>query len=210
MVMKRLRENLSATSLFLKEWVRRPGQIGAIAPSSRNLGQAMAKWISPGTDDLVLELGPGTGVITQALLDRGLKPSQLIAIEQSERLAELLQGRFPDIRVLTGDACHLDQLLAEHGIPIEKIAMVVSSLPLRGLKPAIAAHIGKAIHSVLPHNGCWVQYSYHLGKERAKVTQNFKVIRANIVWWNLPPARVSLYQKTGFTSDPFIPEAFPA
>src|SRR5437763_277580 len=86
---------LSATTLFLQELVNCPRQVGAILPSSKQLAVAMARWLPPDHHSYALELGPGTGVVTQALLERGLRQDRLIAIEQSPKMADLLRTRFP-------------------------------------------------------------------------------------------------------------------
>lgn len=193
-VTKQLRQNISEASLFLQEWFRQPQQIGSIAPSSKNLGLAMARWLSPDPRDLVLELGPGTGAITSTLLARGVRPDRLIAIEQSPKLAELLAKRFPEIRIITGDAQEMDQLLHRHAAGARQVGTVISSLPLRQFKDEFTALLAGKIRSLLRPGGCWVQYSYHLGKSRHRGAEQFHLLSADIVWLNLPPARVSVYQ----------------
>ena len=86
---------LNATTLFLQELVNRPRQVGAILPSSKNLAKAMARWLPKEPGDYALELGPGTGSVTEALLERGLPEEHLIAIEQSPKMAELRAWVFP-------------------------------------------------------------------------------------------------------------------
>src|SRR5580658_2511836 len=79
------------TALFIQECLRKPQQMGAVAPSSPRLAKAMARWLPEDPQEYVVELGPGTGVVTEALLARGLDPKRLLAIEKSEALAEMLQ-----------------------------------------------------------------------------------------------------------------------
>src|ERR1700756_1668134 len=121
---------LSATTLFLQELLNRPREIGAILPSSKNLAKAMARWLQFTPDSYVLELGPGTGSVTQALFEHGLSQDRLIAIEQSPKMADLLRQRFPKSKIITGDAFQLDKLLKRHARHSENIAAVFSSLPL--------------------------------------------------------------------------------
>ena len=169
--------------------------MGAIAPSSKSLGTAMARWLPSDSGSVVLELGPGTGAITQALLERGLGHHRLVAIEKSPKLADLLRERFPAIRVITGDAGELDDLLQKHVRGVHSVGAVISSLPLRQFTPKAAELVARKVHAVLRPAGNWVQYSYHLGNKRHKGTTYFHLLCSNIVWWNLPPARVSVYQK---------------
>src|ERR1700679_4096730 len=96
---KQLRENVGAMGLFIQECLRKPKQMGAVAPSGPGLSKAMARWLPNDPAALVLELGPGSGPVTEAILARGLGPDRLIAIEKSPTLAERLRKRFPTIRV---------------------------------------------------------------------------------------------------------------
>jgi len=92
---KRILAALNDTTLFLQEWLANPQRIGAVAPSSPKLAAAMARWLPADPESYVLELGPGTGAVTQALLDRGLREERLVAIENNPKLARLLRRRFP-------------------------------------------------------------------------------------------------------------------
>ena len=129
-VTKPLRQSLSASALFLREWLRRPQQIGSLVPSSDNLGHAMSGWLPSDPADLVLELGPGTGSITRSLLEHGVPPERLVAIEMSPRLSGLLMRRFPGIHVIQGDAQEMERLLRPHTSNARRVGTVVSSLPL--------------------------------------------------------------------------------
>jgi phosphatidylethanolamine/phosphatidyl-N-methylethanolamine N-methyltransferase len=186
---------LSSTTLFLQELVNAPRQIGAILPSSRNLAAAMARWLPHQSDAYALELGPGTGVVTQALLDRGLREDRLVAIEKSPKMADHLRQRFPRARIITGDAFQLDKLLAKHLRRNESVGMVFSSLPLLNFEPKIADNLAKKIRAVLQPSGRLVQYSYHLGNRQPKAAAHFSYVASDLIWVNLPPARVSVYQK---------------
>jgi phosphatidylethanolamine/phosphatidyl-N-methylethanolamine N-methyltransferase len=194
-VTKQLRANLGATTAFLQECLRSPQQIGAILPSSKNLAGAMASWLPPEPDAFVLELGPGTGAVTHALFERGLRQDRLVAIEKSPRLAGLLRERFPRAHIITGDASHVVHLLKQHVNRIDVVGAVISSLPLRNFAPEDADAIARQIRSVLRPGGKWVQYSYHLGNGSPPGTSRFEFLASDVVWWNVPPARVSVFQK---------------
>ena len=177
------------------EWLRRPGQIGAIAPSSRQLGNAMARWLPSNPDDLVVELGPGTGAITEALLARGLRADRLLAIEKSEEMAGALRTRFPHIKVVEGDAQDLPALVRTHGGGQQQVGAIISSLPLRQFSAEFTRSLAGKIRGLLRPGGCWVQYSYHLGTHRQHGSDQFHLLGSKIVWFNFPPARVCVYQK---------------
>ncbi len=186
---------LNATGLFIQELVNCPRQVGAILPSSRKLATAMARWLPAGSDDHVLELGPGTGSVTEALLKRGLREDRLIAIEQSPKMADLLRSRFPRAKIITGDAFQLDKLLKRHARHVDKISTVISSLPLMNFAPQIADDLAKKIRALLPTEGKLVQYSYHIANKQPKAAAHFRFLASNLIWLNMPPARVSVYQK---------------
>jgi phospholipid N-methyltransferase len=189
------RQVKSSTALFLKELVLRPRQVGAIAPSSRFLAQAMAKWIAPKSDGYVLELGPGTGAVTNALLAHGLPQNRLIAIEKSPLLAEHLQERFPQATIIEGDAMELESLLKARIPKALPLHVVISSLPLLNFPPECAEAIARGIQSVLASKGRMVQFSYQILRTNPKLLRAFHLVNSRVVWRNLPPARVSVYEK---------------
>ena len=192
---KKLLAALNDTTLFLQEWLVNPQRTGAVAPSSPKLAAAMARWLPSDPESYVLELGPGTGAVTEALLERGLREDRLVAIEKNSKLAHLLRNRFPSAHIITGDAWHLDDLLGGCREPIERVGAVISSLPLLNFPPAEAEALAKKIRAILEQGGKWVQYSYHLGNHHLHGTSHFHRLASKIVWFNLPPARVSVYQK---------------
>jgi phosphatidylethanolamine/phosphatidyl-N-methylethanolamine N-methyltransferase len=186
---------LSDTGLFLQEWLANPLRTGSVVPSSRKLAAAMARWLPSDPESYILELGPGTGAVTQALLERGLREEKLVAIEHNPKMARLLREKFPRAHIITGDAWKLDELLRGRHEPIESVGAVFSSLPLLNFPPEQAEALAQKIRSVLQPQGNWVQYSYHLGKKLARSSSCFRVHASKIVWLNLPPARVSVFRK---------------
>lgn len=186
---------IADTSLFLQEWLNSPRCIASVVPSSRRLSQAMARWVPLDRDGYVVELGPGTGAVTQALLDHGVPEARLVAVERTPVLADLLTQRFRAAHIITGDALDLSRLLRRHLRAELPVLAVVSSLPLRHFSDADARLLARQIHDALPKGGCWMQYSYHLGKERPDGTAAFHVIHSDIIWRNIPPAKVTVYQK---------------
>src|SRR5579885_907196 len=105
---------MSDTLRFVWRMLTRPKTVGAIAPSSRALGRAMAAEINPSHQGFVLELGPGTGVGTAALIERGIAPERIVAVEYDPTFARLIASRFPGVTVIEGDAFALDQTLGQH------------------------------------------------------------------------------------------------
>ncbi len=155
----------------------------------------MAEWLSPDPDDLVVELGPGTGAITKSLLARGVRPDRLVAIEMSPDMAALLEKRFPQIQIVRGDAQEMARLLRPHTAAGGRVGTVISSLPLRQFSPEFTRELAGKILAHLRPGGRWVQYSYHLGSGRQRGTEQFHLRGSDVVWLNFPPARVNVYQK---------------
>jgi phosphatidylethanolamine/phosphatidyl-N-methylethanolamine N-methyltransferase len=155
----------------------------------------MARWLPSDPESFVLELGPGTGAVTQALLEHGLREDRLVAIERNPKLAHLLGKRFPRAHIITGDAWQLDNLLRRRPKPITSVGAVISSLPLLNFSEEQAEALAQKIRAILEPQGTWVQYSYQIGKPRSRGSSRFRLLASKIVWLNLPPARVSVFQK---------------
>lgn len=184
---------LSDSTVFLREWLANPHRTGSVAPSSPQLADAMARWIPSDPESFVLELGPGTGPVTEALIKRGLREEKLVAIEHNPKMAGLLREKFPRAQIITGDAWQLDELL--RGRQIESVGAVISSLPLLNFSEEQAEALAQKIRSVLEPDGNWVQFTYRIHKLRPRGASTFKLRASKIVWLNLPPARVSVFQK---------------
>jgi len=186
---------LSDTTLFLKEALANPRHVGAVLPSSENLAAEMAACLPTDHNPYVLELGPGTGKVTRALLEQGLDPSHLVAIERSERLSDHLRKRFPDICVLTGDALALEHLIASQNTHrAGMLDAVISSLPLRNFSTRMLESFCHSVSSVLRPGGVLVQYSYHIHRGRIRALDGLQHDHSSIVWRNMPPARVYVYR----------------
>lgn len=190
---KKLIATLSDTGMFLQEWFADPKRTGSVVPSSKRLATAMARWLPKDPNSFVLELGPGTGVVTDALIARGLREDKLVVIENNSKMAGLLRGRFPRAQVITGDAWQLDTLLRSR--QIESVGAVISSLPLLNFSEDQAETLAQKIRAMLEPQGNWVQFTYRIHKMRPRGAANFRLHASKIVWLNLPPARVSVLQK---------------
>src|SRR6478736_9565965 len=118
---------LSDSTVFLREWLANPQRTGSVAPSSPQLASAMARWLPHDPDSHVLELGPGTGAVTSALLKNGLREDRLVAIEHNSNMARRLREKFPRAHIITGDAWELDELLRNHPEMIKSVGAVISS-----------------------------------------------------------------------------------
>ncbi len=175
---------------FAREFVKNPRHTGAICPSSRHLAAQMAALLPSGSGK-VIELGPGSGPMTAALLARGVPPQDLILIERTQSFADQLKRRFPSVQVIHGDACHLNQLLGYSGEPIRAI---VSSLPLRSMPAHTVSQIGAQIRAIAHPGTRFIQFTYHLHDRRLPIDAPFRNREWHIVWRNFPPARVDAFE----------------
>jgi phosphatidylethanolamine/phosphatidyl-N-methylethanolamine N-methyltransferase len=185
---------IESLALFGRELIKNPGPIGAAVPSSPALARGMARMVHGAADGYVVELGAGTGAITEGLIREGVCPERLMAVEYSPEMAKLLRRRFPLITVLQGDACNLNHLLRQsfgHREP-PPIAAVVSSLPLRSLPKRKVARLFLEVRRLLANGGHFIQFTYAVHRS-TRFPQCFKLIESSLVWANLPPARVESY-----------------
>jgi phospholipid N-methyltransferase len=141
---------------FVRSWLSDPLRVAAIAPSGASLARLMTREIA--TDHApVLELGPGTGVFTRALLDRGLRQADLTLVELGADFAALLRSRFPEARVLHADAARIS---AGDLFPDTKAGAVISGLGLLSMRPQTVAAILSNAFACLRPDGAFYQFTY--------------------------------------------------
>jgi phosphatidylethanolamine/phosphatidyl-N-methylethanolamine N-methyltransferase len=186
---------LSESRLLLKLWLKNPRKIGAVAASGPELAAAMARHIPQNAEGYVVELGGGTGPVTRAILDTGVPPDRLIVVERDPVLHRHLAERYPNVRVLQGDAMHLQQLLRDRNI--HPVKCIVSSLPLLIMKKAIQHRIGMQAFAVLEPGAPFIQFTYGLFSPLNRRQLGVSGTVEDRVLQNLPPASVWLYRKGG-------------
>lgn len=177
---------VSAPWLFARELISQPAAVGAVWPSSSQLAKGMAACVPSEGNGLVVELGGGTGAVTQALLERGIAPERLLVVERSPAFVQHLRARFPSVTVVEGDATELADLLQ----PGKQVDAIVSSLPLRSLPRGDAVAIVAQWRALLEAGGTVVQFTYDLRDTAHRPPPGFLKRASDIVWANLPPARV--------------------
>lgn len=189
-------QNASYTSdaaLFFRAWMAAPLRAGAQVPSGRGLAKAMAAAVDPEAPGVVVELGPGTGAITSALIERGIAPERLILIEADPQFCTLLKERYPTARVLESDAYAAPRVLRELGVG--PIAAVVSGLPLLTQKPMKRQRLLLGLLRLGVPGSAFVQFTYFY---RSPIPIGTRIIATNaspMIWWNLWPARVFTYRR---------------
>lgn len=187
---------------FIKSWAQNPLRTGAVTPSGRELAARMASFVTPEPHARVVELGPGTGVVTRALLERGFARSQLNLIEYSPDFCDLLSLRYPGLPVLQGDAYALRESLALRGGFFSgrengdhALDGIVSSLPLLTRPESVRLAFMREALALLKPGAPFIQFSYSLVAPVKLPGTAVTVSSSEWVWKNLPPARVWVYRK---------------
>ncbi|WP_040489682.1 class I SAM-dependent methyltransferase [Fulvimarina pelagi] len=177
---------------FLANWVRHPISMGAVAPSSRDYCRTMVEHSSVDLDGPILELGPGLGAVTRAMLERGIDPGRITSIEFEQNFASALKKRFPEINVIQGDAFDLDETLGER--KDEKFAAILFAIPITSQKASWRQDLFRNYFGRLRSGGNITQLSYMWKPPVPAVPGIFSVHSSDIVWNNIPPARVWIYE----------------
>jgi phosphatidylethanolamine/phosphatidyl-N-methylethanolamine N-methyltransferase len=182
---------------FLGAWLKNPMKTGAVAPSSRFLARLMASYVDPASEGPVIELGPGTGPVTEALLNRGVNPDRLFLIEYSKDFVRLLRQRFPDVQVIEGDAYAIRKTLAEVLQAAKApISAIVSSLPLLTRPEPEREQLLIEALDLGARRAPFIQFTY--GSKPPVPGERLpgvSIERSRTIYFNLPPARVFVYRK---------------
>ena len=162
-------------------------------PSSRLLARTMADYVDPDRTGPVIELGPGTGAITNALIRRGIDPSRLVLVEYNPSFCALLKERYPQATVVQGDAYALrDTLRNALKAPA---AAIVSGLPLVTKPMAVRLRLIRDCFALSGHGAPFVQFTYSVAPPIPKSLPGVHTQASERIWLNLPPARVWVYRK---------------
>jgi phosphatidylethanolamine/phosphatidyl-N-methylethanolamine N-methyltransferase len=189
---KRTSSPMSEHWEFLRGLIASPKGVGAIAPSSPALARAIANEVDPARDGPILELGPGTGVVTEALIERGIAPGRITAVEFDRDFATRVRERCPGVQVIEGDAFDLSATLRE--TDNTGFAAIISGIPLLNWPVSARRGLIDDAFARLQPGAPFVQFSYGLTPPVA-ATDTFTVRRAAVIWVNLPPARVWVYSR---------------
>lgn len=185
----------SDSARFLAQALRRPLQIGAIAPSGPHVAAQAAALIAPsGGPQIVVELGPGSGVITDALAARLPRSGRLTAVEINADLVKHLIRTRPWLNVMHGDAVDLPRLLHDAGLPAADL--IVSALPWSVIPDHTQGRLLTAISDALSPRGSFatvltlpVRPLPAARRLRRRLDTTFaSVTRTRIIWRNIPPA----------------------
>ncbi len=178
---------------FLRSWLERPLVMGAVTPSSRILARTMASYVDPRMPGPVIELGPGTGPVTEALIRRGIAQDRLVLVEYSPDFCQLLRRKFPKATIIQGDAYDLEDTL--DGVLAEPAAATVSSLPLFTKPMETRLELLHAAQALMHPNAPFVQFTYAVVPPIPARSRKYTARASNRIWLNLPPARVWVYRR---------------
>jgi len=177
---------------FIRSWIEKPLSTGAVMPSSKALARTMVRYVDPQTSGPVIELGPGTGPVTEALVQHGIDPKRLILVEFNPDFCRLLRTRYPAATVVQGDAYRLRRLLET--LVREPAAAVVSGLPLVTKPLRTRLRLISDAMSLLGPGAPFVQFTYAMVPPIPKALTGIKAEASELIWMNLPPARVWVYR----------------
>jgi phosphatidylethanolamine/phosphatidyl-N-methylethanolamine N-methyltransferase len=177
--------------LFWRRWISDPKGIGAVAPSSPGLSRRMAREVELREGEVVVELGPGTGTVTQALLKAGIPEDRLILVELDPEMHAYLVAQFPQATVLQGDAAELSEILPSRWRG--RVSAVVSSLPLLSIPMDMRRRIADAVFRVLAPRGHLIQFTYSPFSPLRNAVPELRSERTGFAAFNIPPATIWRY-----------------
>jgi phosphatidylethanolamine/phosphatidyl-N-methylethanolamine N-methyltransferase len=191
----RLRHTIDDRIVFLREFLRRPRQIGSVTPSSRFLERRIVELAAAGSARLVVEVGAGTGGTTRAILDAIAPDARLLVVEINPQFCAMLR-RIEDPRLIVhdGSAHELRDALARYGLAAPDV--VISGIPFSTLDRGAGSRIVAAISSVLAPGGCFVALAYRWSTQVDDLSRPLLgSAQVELEPLNLPPARLYRWVK---------------
>ena len=178
---------------FIRSWIDKPLHMGAVMPSGKALARTMAQYVDPDGTGPVIELGPGTGAITTALVAHGIDQKRLVLVEFNPTFCALLRERYPQATVVQGDAYTLRDTLWD--VLKEPASAVVSGLPLVTKPMLTRLKLIRDAFAALAPNAPFVQFTYSVAPPIPKSLPGVSTEASERIWMNLPPARGWVYRK---------------
>jgi len=178
---------------FLRSWIEKPLHMGAVMPSSKLLARTMAQYVDVDSTGPVVELGPGTGAITNALIEHGVDQKRLVLVEYNPGFCALLRDRYPHAKVVQGDAYKLRDSLWK--VLDKPASAVVSGLPLVTKPMLTRLKLIRDAFMALAPGAPFVQFTYSVAPPIPKSLPGVSTEASERIWMNLPPARVWVYRK---------------
>lgn len=178
---------------FFRGMMQGPKTVGSIVPTSSITARRMASVIDMHSGLPVLELGPGTGAITKAILGRGVKPDNLVAIEYSTDFHQHLLRTYPGVHFINGDAFDLKTTLGAFGD--QTFDCVISCIPLLNFPMAMRVALLESLLDRVPTGRPVVQISYGAISPIAANPDRYHIQHFDFVMRNIPPAQLWIYKR---------------
>jgi len=178
---------------FIRSWIEKPLATGAVMPSGKLLARTMARLVDPEVPGPVIELGPGTGPVTEALVNHGVNPARLVLVEFNPHFCRLLRSRYPEATVVQGDAYRLKHLLGS--LVRAPAAAVVSGLPLFTKPLRTRLRLVADAFGLLSPGAPLIQFTYAVVSPIPRSLPGVRSHASERIWMNLPPAQVWVYRK---------------
>lgn len=178
---------------FIRGMMDKPKTVGAIMPTSAYTARRMVSVIDPATPLPVLELGPGTGVITRAIQERGIAPGQIYSVEYSDDFIAHLRVRYPGVHFIHGDAFDLDATLEHLGA--QTFDAAISGLPLLNFPMHKRVSLLESLLDRLPRGRPVVQFSYGPVSPIVAQPDRYRIKHFDFVMRNIPPAQIWHYTR---------------
>lgn len=191
---KKVENHTQTNGLFLREFLRTPGKIGAIVPSSKALAHEIVDRADVAESSVIVEYGAGTGVFTEEILRRKKPDAVFLAIESNPAMVQILRQRFPGLTILESSVEKTPQRLKE--LHFARADSIVSGLPWSSFSDELQTHLLKATLRTLRPGGVFATFAYLTGLAlpasasfRRKIKKLFSEVSiSSVIWQNLPPA----------------------
>jgi len=190
---ERLGKKFDEEIRFFKGMMQGPKTVGSIVPTSSITARKMASVVNLHSGLPVLELGPGTGAITKAILGRGVKPENLVAVEYSTDFYEHLVRLYPGVNFINGDAFNLDKTLGD--LKAQTFDSVVSAVPLLNFPMQARIALLESLLDRLPAGRPVVQISYGPVSPIIARPDRYHIQHFDFIVRNIPPAQLWIYRR---------------
>jgi phospholipid N-methyltransferase len=181
---------------FIKQFWKEKKMVGAMAPSSRFLASKMLQNVDFKSARVIIELGPGTGVFTDRIIEKMHPDARMLVFELNDNFFHSLENRISDerVKIIHDSAEKIEQYLEEHGL--DKADVVISSLPLANFPQELRQAILSASHRSLKNVGKYIQFQYSL-QSKKQIKSTFSDVSIDFTPLNFPPAFVYTCKKNG-------------
>ncbi len=192
-IKERIEQKFGEEIRFIRGMMEKPKTVGAIMPTSVHTARKMASVIDAASALPVLELGPGTGVITRAILERGVPAEKIFSVEYSEDFLNHLREAYPGVHFIHGDAFDLDATLTP--FHDQRFDAAISGLPLLNFPMHRRVSLLESLLDRLPHGRPVVQFSYGPVSPIVAQPDRYRIRHFDFIVRNIPPAQIWLYTR---------------